>query len=196
MIFLIFIIYYLTVFFFPFEGFKILPSISSIYLFEVIFITVVSILVKLNISFKLKNIKKLLSKLFFTIILGGFSIGLIKFLDLETPFKYLDHYVVQLIILAPLIEELVYRHILFGLMKRKKIDKLNILFFNSLLFSFSHAIAFFSLPAMFYPFIFIQLLYTFILGWFMTKAKMDHESIIAPIGLHFVFNLLFLISLT
>lgn len=184
------------VFFFPFEGFKVLPSISSIYLFEVIFITIVSILLKLKIGLKLKNPKRFISKLLFTVVLGGISIGIIKNLKIETPFKYLDNYIIQLIILAPVIEEFIYRHVLFGLMERKKIDRMNIFFFNSILFSFSHAIAFFSLPSIFYPFIFIQLFYTFILGWIMTKAKMDHESILAPILLHFAFNLMFLLTLT
>lgn len=184
------------VFFFPFEGFKVLPSISSIYLFEIIFITIVSILLKLRVNLRVQGLKGLTSKFILTVSLAALSIALINLFEIETPFKYLDHYVIQLIILAPIIEELIYRHVLIGLMKIKKIDRLNILFFNSLLFSFSHAIAFFSLPSLFYPFIFIQLAYTFILGWFMTKAKMDHKSILAPIFLHFIFNLMFLLSLT
>ena len=196
MIYLVFIIYYLLVFFFPWEGLKILPSVSSIYLFEVIFVTVVSILLRMPLRFKLKHPKYILKKIIATIALGAVSIGIIKFFKVETPFKYLDNYILQLIVLAPIIEGLIYRHILLGLLQKKNIEVRNQLFFTSLLFSFSHAIAFFSLPMIFYPFILIQLVYTFILGWIVTKSKIDHEAIQAPILLHFIFNLIFLIFLT
>lgn len=196
MIFLVFILYYLLVFFFPFEGLKFMPSISSIYLFEVIFITIVSVIFKINLSFKIEKLRGLVKKLILTIVLAGISLVIIKYFNFATPFKHLDNYILQLIILAPIIEELIYRHILFGLLTKKKIDKQNHLFFNSMLFSFSHAIAFFSLPALFYPFIFLQLFYTFALGWIMTKARIDHVGIQVPILLHFIFNLIFLLALT
>lgn len=196
MIFLVFIIYYILFFFFPFEGLKFMPSISSIYLFEIIFITIVSILFKINLNFQLKKVKGIALKLVLTLTLAAISLGIIKYFNFETPFKHLDNYILQLIVLAPIIEELIYRHVLFGLLSKKKIDNQNHLFFNSMLFSFSHAIAFFSLPSVFYPFIFLQLFYTFALGWIMTKSRIDHLGIQVPILLHFIFNLIFLIVLT
>jgi membrane protease YdiL (CAAX protease family) len=196
MIFLVFIIYYVLVFFFPFEGLKLMPSISSIYLFEIIFITVVSILFKIHLNFRLQKIRGIVIKLLLTLALAAISLGVIKYFNFETPFKHLDNYILQLIVLAPIIEELIYRHVLFGLLAKKKIDNQNHLFFNSMLFSFSHAIAFFSLPSVFYPFIFLQLFYTFVLGWIITKSRIDHVGIQVPILLHFVFNLLFLLFLT
>lgn len=197
MIFIIFIIYYLSVFFFPWEGLRLLPSISSLYLFEIIYVVVISILFKVNLNLRWQGKTHVFFKqLFITALLAFLSIFLIHKMELETPFKYLDNYIVQLILLAPIIEELIYRHLLFGLMEKKKVSRQNIIFFNALLFSFSHVTAFFSLPKLFYPFIFVQVFYTFILGCILTMSRLKQKTIVVPIVLHFVFNLIFLLFLT
>jgi membrane protease YdiL (CAAX protease family) len=96
--------------------------------------------------------------------------------------------------LAPIIEEFVFRFAFYEILKKKVANRKTLYFLNALLFSISHAGALSVLPKEFFPFIFFQIGYTFILGWICTKAKDDSNSIVEPIILHFVFNFLFYLA--
>ena len=47
---------------------------------------------------------------------------------------------------------------------------------NAIMFSISHVPALFVLPKEFYGFIYLQLLYTFLLGWICAKARIRTGS--------------------
>jgi membrane protease YdiL (CAAX protease family) len=63
------------------------------------------------------------------------------------------------------------------------------------LFAFSHLIGLMVLPVEYIPFIGFQVFYTFVLGVICGQALLRFHSVIAPICLHFVFNLSFYIAL-
>jgi membrane protease YdiL (CAAX protease family) len=63
------------------------------------------------------------------------------------------------------------------------------------LFAFSHLIGLMVLPVEYIPFIGFQVFYTFVLGVICGQALLRFHSVIAPICLHFVFNLSFYVAL-
>ncbi|MBT4792381.1 MAG: CPBP family intramembrane metalloprotease, partial [Halobacteriovoraceae bacterium] len=101
----------------------------------------------------------------------------------------------QLLLLAPLIEELVFREGFVALFEKFKLNKILILSLNSILFSLSHLPALWHLPVEFHSFIAFQVFYTLILGWICTKVRIETKGLALPIIHHFLFNLIFYVAL-
>lgn len=113
---------------------------------------------------------------------------------LKSPFKFLDNPFIQMLILAPIIEELVFRGAIYELFKNTKVKIWVNNLINSALFAFSHAYALFILPDEFHPFVYFQLKYTFVLGHLCAKSRERTHGVLEPIILHFIFNLVFYIA--
>jgi len=62
-------------------------------------------------------------------------------------------------------------------------------------FAFSHLVGLKVLPAEYVPFIGFQVFYTFTLGLICGQAMIRFHSVMAPIFLHFMFNLTFYFAL-
>lgn len=188
------IFYFSISWFFPWEIIQWDSSISITYLFDVFFILVSFFVLKPKIRLNVKI--GIFSRLFFTSLLALICIYCVYYFKLSAPFKYVDNLLIQILILAPFIEEFLFRFSFYEILKNKVGNGKILLFINSLLFAISHAGALSILPKEFFPYIFFQIGYTFFLGWICAKAKQDSHSIVEPIILHFVFNLLFFLAVT
>jgi len=100
-----------------------------------------------------------------------------------------------MIILAPIIEELVFRGSIYELFKKAKVKIWVNNLINSVLFALSHGSALFVLPAEFHPFIYFQMKYTFVLGHLCAKSRERTHGIIEPMFLHLIFNIVFYASI-
>jgi membrane protease YdiL (CAAX protease family) len=181
--------------FFPWDIFKIESSISISYIFDIIFVTVIlAILKKRNLVGRL-DIKGFSVRLLATLSIAILCVGLTKIIPLNAPFKYIEFLFIQILILAPIIEELVFRAAIFEICENAKLNKQVTVLFNAILFSISHIPALWFLPVEFHSFIGFQLFYTLILGWVCAKSRLKTGGVVEPMLLHFVFNLVFYISI-
>jgi len=186
------IFYFSMSWFFPWEKIQFNSTISVSYLFDLLIIVVGTLLLKKeNINIGKTKLKPLVLKIFVIIIFAFMTIFFSKWVEFNAPFKYIELLIIQLLILAPIIEELIFRGIFFTFAQRLKL-KLHVnIFFNAILFSLSHLPAIWILPKEFHSFILFQLFYTFFLGWICAKSRHQTKGILEPILLHFVFNSVF-----
>lgn len=186
------IIYFLVAWLYPWSEIQVNSTISISYLWDLVFVIFSSILLKVTPKFSLN--KTILIRLPIVALLGTICIYISNYLELAAPFKYIENIFLQILILAPIIEEFIFRYSIFELINKNQLPEKFQLLIGSLLFSLSHAHAIWFLPTEFHSFIYLQLCYTFVLGWIVTKARMNSGGILEPVILHFVFNLLFYIS--
>ncbi len=192
LVFLYPIVYFSLSWFLPWDSIQWESSISVTYVFDLLFAFGVYLIHKPKMSLRLT--KGMLPRVLAISAVAFIAIFTSLQLNLLSPFRYVDNLFIQILILAPIVEELVFRFALFEPFKLIIPNK-NILFiFNGLLFSLSHGKALSVLPEDFHSFIYFQIGYTFILGWICSKAKFKSGSILEPILLHFIFNLIFYYS--
>ncbi len=186
------LIYFVISWFVPW--YKIPTEISISYIFDVLFI------ITLIISFKIKFIAKshfekdFFLSLIMTVVLAFISILIVGVFNLSTPFHLVENMAWHLLIFAPFIEEFLFR-VSFGSIAKLTFSKKKSILVTSSCFSLSHLPAIWFLPAIFHPFIYVQLIYTFILGFILSSEFFRRLSVSSVIILHFIFNLIFYLSL-
>lgn len=193
-IFIVVAIYFSISWFFPWDNYEVHESISTSYFFDIVFIAITGVILKEKIDFKILEPLKLLIKTLLTSIIAVVVILLTEKMNLLAPFRFIDQLAVQILILAPFVEEFIFRYGVFHLIKRTQINVKYQIVINAFLFSISHIQAIWILPQDFHGFIYYQVAYTFLLGWVCTKVMMVHKNIFAPIIIHFIFNLMFYIA--
>ena len=170
-------------------------SISVSYIFDIFFaISILAISEKKNFIGQIIP-RNLVIRLVLTLGVALLAITILYLSEtLVAPFKHVDYLFLQILILAPIIEEIVFRGALYELLKNAgvKIWVNNLI--NSILFSLSHFAALYILPEEFHAFIYFQLKYTFVLGHLCAKSRERTHGVVEPIILHFVFNLVFYIA--
>lgn len=174
---------------------KIPSTISFSYVFDLLFALGVSFFFRLPWKFKWKlNIQSL--KAFgevFALAVG--AIAAIWYMDIELPFRLVTNLEWHLLLFAPVLEELVFRQtfqrMLIGNMGGKRVTSMLV----ASIFAFSHLVGLAVLPVEYVPFIGFQVFYTFVLGVICGQALLRFHSVLAPICLHFIFNLSFYIAL-
>ena len=193
-VFIVPIFYFYMSWFFPWDIFQSKSTISITYVFDTFFV--------LTTFFIFKN-KKILGKLdrkgfVFRLsavsAIGVFCILIAKSLELKSPFKYIEYLFIQILILAPIIEEFVFRGAFIQVFENAKLKKPVIIYLNAILFSMSHLPALWFLPEEFHGFIGFQLFYTLLLGWICAKSRVKTNGMLEPVVLHFAFNLIFYIA--
>lgn len=188
------IIYFCMSWFFPWDFFQWNSSISVSYIFDLFFVAIVTLFFRL-FDFRLFiHWKGFIARSIAVIGAALFSLFIINLFNLEAPFKYVDHLVLQILILAPIVEEFIFRHTFYGVFKKYFHKDSHNLLLNSFLFSISHLPAIWVLPPEFKPFIIAQLFYTFLLGWICAKSRLKSRAVYEPIVLHFLFNLVFFVA--
>lgn len=186
------IFYFLVAWLYPWSNIQTNTTISVSYIWDILFV--------IAIGFYLKQIPKLsmdkhiLIRIPIIALLATISIFTAHSLEFAAPFKYIENIVLQILILAPLIEELIFRQAIFSLLEKLHFNEKVKIGLGSFLFSMSHAHALWFVPTEFHSFIYLQLIYTFLLGWVVTKARINTGSIVEPVILHFLFNLTFYFS--
>lgn len=173
-----------------------LPStISFSYIFDLIFALSVSFFFRLPWKFRWHVTKKSFLAMLEVLALAIAAIATIWYLDIEIPFRLVTGLEWHLLIFAPILEELVFRQTF----QRMLISQVGGKYVTSMLvasiFAFSHLVGLTVLPAEYVPFIGFQVFYTFVLGLICGQALLRFHSVLAPIFLHFLFNLSFYIAL-
>ena len=185
-------LYFIIAWLFPWEKVQVDSTISVSYIWDVLYFVLIIIILKVKPKVGLS--KNILIRGPIVLAMAAACIAITKYAQLNAPFRYIENLAIQLIILAPMIEELVYRHGIYSVFEKLKLKKEFQFIFGSLLFSIGHASALFYLPGEFHSFIYFQLFYTFILGWLCLKARERTNSLIEPILLHFIFNYCFYLA--
>lgn len=188
----IILIYFLVSWCIPWNKIDLIEGVSSSYLWDLLFSLVIIWFFKIEF---IKNSKKyfpLILRSLSVILLGFLTVQIIYNFDIATPFQYIENPVYQLLVMAPIFEELVFRSAIQGKLSQNLTNKKLPILISATLFSLSHLSALWFLPANFYAFILCQVVYTFVLGWILAKSHDRGFKTIEPIFLHFLFNIFFL----
>ena len=189
------VFYFSLSWYYPWEELISGMSISPSYIFDCLFVSI--ILYWKRSSFLgtiLRNYKGEVIRMIATSLLAIICISISNFLEFSAPFKYVDHLLVQMIILAPIIEELVFRGAFWKLLEALQIQRAPMAILSTLFFSFSHLSGLLLLPKEFASFIIFQMIYTLGLGLICAKSRWQTNGLMAPILQHFIFNLCFYLA--
>jgi membrane protease YdiL (CAAX protease family) len=174
---------------------KIPSTISFSYVFDLLFALGVSFFFRLPWKFRWlinKNTFKVIGEV---IALAVGAIGAIWYMDIEIPFRLVNNLEWHLLLFAPILEELVFRQtfqrVLIANMGGKRVTSMLV----ASIFAFSHLIGLSVLPVEYVPFIGFQVFYTFVLGVICGQSLLRFHSVVAPIFMHFLFNLCFYLAL-
>lgn len=174
---------------------KIPSSISFSYVFDLLFALSVSFFFRLPWKFKWRINRQSFKALVEILVLALGSVLAIWYMDIETPFRLVNNLEWHLLLFAPILEELVFRQTF----QRVLISSVGGKYVTSMLvaaiFAFSHLVGLSVLSPEYVPFIGFQVFYTFVLGLICGQALLRFHSVIAPIFLHFIFNLIFYLAL-
>jgi membrane protease YdiL (CAAX protease family) len=164
---------------------------SSSYLFD--FFYAASLIFFFRPSYTLRVSKmNLYTMIFgFTAICTLVILGLLIILEIKHPFHFLENPFLQLVIIAPLLEELIFRGALGGYQLKFFNDFRFNWAINGLVFSFSHLLGYWVVPEEYQTFIWVQVFYTFLLGALCYRSLEKTRNVLFPIGIHLVFNLMF-----
>lgn len=174
---------------------KIPSNISFSYVFDLVFALSVSFFFRLPWKFKWTFTKQTGKAIVEVLTLALGAILAIWYLDIEIPFRLVNNLEWHLLLFAPILEELVFRQTF----QRVLISSVGGKYVTSMLvaaiFAFSHLVGLSVLPVEYVPFIGFQVFYTFVLGLVCGQALLRFHSVLAPIFLHFLFNLVFYLAL-
>jgi membrane protease YdiL (CAAX protease family) len=170
---------------------KIPSDISFSYVFDLLFALGVSFFFKLPWKFKWTMNKNAFKAIGEVVALGACAVLAIWMLDIEIPFRLVNNLEWHLLLFAPILEELVFRQtfqrVLIASVGGKYVTSMLV----AAIFAFSHLVGLSILPVEYVPFIGFQVFYTFVLGILCGQALLRFHSVLAPIILHFIFNLIF-----
>lgn len=111
------------------------------------------------------------------------------------PFDFQDYTsIIILIIIAPIIEEFLFRFALWEPLDDLFKDDLTVAFISSFLFSLAHFLAVSFADGDTKIFVAYQTLYTLCLGIFCSWARVYANSLLLPLIIHFAFNLGFYVG--
>lgn len=173
-----------------------LPStISFSYIFDLLFALGVSFIFRLPWKFKWNINKQSFKAIAEVVALAVASLAAIWYMDIETPFRLLTGLEWHMLFFAPVLEELVFRQTFQRFLIHQVGGKYVTSMLVASIFAFSHLVGLTVLPIEYVPFIGFQVFYTFVLGLICGQAMLRFHSVLAPIVLHFLFNLTFYIAI-
>lgn len=173
-----------------------LPStISFSYIFDLIFALGISFIFRLPWKFKWHINKQSFKAIAEVVALAVASLAAIWYMDIETPFRLLTGLEWHMLFFAPVLEELVFRQTFQRFLIHQVGGKYVTSMLVASIFAFSHLVGLTVLPIEYVPFIGFQVFYTFVLGLICGQAMLRFHSVLAPIVLHFLFNLTFYLAI-
>lgn len=127
---------------------------------------------------------------------AGFAIyKLVGLSTLTVPFDFHSaETLVLLLVLAPTLEELLFRMALWEPAEKLLKNPATTLFITTSLFSMGHLMALFTVPGQFKPFVLIQSLYVMLLGLGAGYRRIRSGTFLAGTIVHFGFNLGFVVA--
>jgi len=170
-------------------------SISVSYVFDVVFaLSILTVGAKKNFLGQIIP-RNLIIRLVLVLGVSLLAITILYLSDtLNAPFKHVNYLFIQLLILAPIIEELIFRGAIYELFKNAQVPIWVNNLINSLLFSISHMVSLDILPEEFHAFVYFQMKYAFVLGHLCAKSRERTHGVLEPMILHFAFNLMFYLA--
>lgn len=165
-------------------------GIQSSIFFDLSFILVMIKVLKLELNFTFKLERGDIGLLISTITLAMGGIAGIKALGLINPFQFVSLLFLNLVLIGPILEELIFRVVFNNLYPFER-NKRHLL--SGFIFSFSHALSMLYAPPEWYKFFYLQIIYTFILGIICSISYEKSKNILKPILLHICFNFVFFI---
>lgn len=181
--------YFAVTWFFPWDIFQIDSTVSVSYAWDLLFAAIVAILYGLPL--RIGSFSGALPRTIAMLSLAGLSLLFLQMTAYPAPFRYLERPILQLLVLAPILEELVFRYGILGASLKVTPSKNKAMLLGAFLFALSHLPGIWHLPPEFSPFIVIQVAYTFAMGWVLGKSRVRTGGVVEPILLHFLFNLCF-----
>ncbi len=174
---------------------KIPSTISFSYVFDLLFALGVSFFFRLPWKFRWNINKNTFKVIGEVLALATGAIAAIWYMDIEIPFRLVNNLEWHLLLFAPLLEELVFRQtfqrVLIANMGGKRVTSMLV----ASIFAFSHLVGLMVLPVEYVPFIGFQVFYTFVLGVICGQSLLRFHSVLAPIFMHFIFNLCFYLAI-
>lgn len=174
---------------------KIPSTISFSYVFDLLFALGVSFFFRLPWKFRWNINKNTFKVIGEVLALATGAIAAIWYMDIEIPFRLVNNLEWHLLLFAPILEELVFRQtfqrVLIANMGGKRVTSMLV----ASIFAFSHLVGLMVLPVEYVPFIGFQVFYTFVLGVICGQSLLRFHSVLAPIFMHFIFNLCFYLAL-
>lgn len=160
------------------------------YLFEVVFVGATLALVPSMEKKSSSPARRLIIDFSVCAVVGLGIFKLAGFLGLPIPFDLKNTTnLILLLLVGPILEELLFRSALWRLLNSLIKSGPTLLGSTSLLFSFSHFLAWFRVPAELQPFIMFQTGYTLLLGIYCGIRRRQTSGLVAPMICHFGFNL-------
>jgi membrane protease YdiL (CAAX protease family) len=122
--------------------------------------------------------------------LMGFGVyRLANFSGISIPFDFKSlELVFMLLLIAPILEELIFRFALWELVDDLIQNKEIQIWISAILFSVGHLITIFMISPDFRPFVLYQAMYVIILSIGAAKMRQESKGIIGSILVHFFFN--------
>lgn len=168
-------------------------GLYSSYLFEIVVVVIAYFLTGKKINKKYKFNSKIFALLAGALVFGFVVFKLSIVVDVVVPF-HLEAWepVIFLLLIAPLLEEAIFRF--FSWQVFAQISQRTAWIATSLLFSLAHFHGIFSASTDYYPFLYYQTIYTFLLGLGCGYFVYRYQSLMGAVLIHFSFNLGFYLA--
>ncbi|MBL7546106.1 MAG: CPBP family intramembrane metalloprotease [Bdellovibrionaceae bacterium] len=160
------------------------------YIFEVICV-ILALIFNGSKTLALFRFKKSFIVFMLVALVAGFTVfKAASFWNLVIPFDFTNaEGILFLLIFAPLLEELIFRFMLWQPFKNFSKNEGMILVITSVIFSYSHFHAYWFVPAELYGFVIYQSIYTLFLGLASGYLVYKYSSLTGAVVMHFAFNL-------
>lgn len=173
----------------------------GVYYFELMIVIIGSILYFKDFNWKMpwklevKGVSSYFKTLLVTFLCGFFVHRISVVFDLKISFDMTAaSTVVLLLVIAPILEELLFRQTLWALWWQIIPSKWIICVITAAMFAYGHFYSVFIVPSEYHPFLYVQTTYAFIFGIWFAHRYSKHKNIFTSMGMHFSFNLAFYIS--
>lgn len=159
------------------------------YLFEIIFVLIAYFNYRGEFTFKKVLDQKDALSAFLAFISGVLIFKASGLMGISIPFDFTSFETVFfLLIVAPVLEELIFRMALWESLRRLVENKWAIISGSTLLFSLGHLMAFWFVPDEFKNFVLYQSVYVILLSQALGWLRFKTNSITTPMLVHFAFN--------
>jgi len=166
------------------------------YAVEVFWVIMTLMIFRDNIDFHYKFSFLHIFELLLLIGFGFVICILAKYLHIAIPINKSDpHTLILLLIVAPILEELIFRKTLFSIFERIYNNSTFIVIVTAIMFSYAHFHYIFSVGRTYQSFIIYQSVYTLVMGLWFGLRILNLKSINGTIIMHFCVNIGFLAGL-
>lgn len=160
------------------------------YLFEVSFVAIVGFYYWRRLRFSMPPLRRVVADGIIGLMTGFLVYKLAGPLSLTIPFQLQDKQTIALLlIVAPCLEEALFRMAIWEPLEDLFRYPWAVILSTSLIFSFAHFYAWWSVPEQFHAFVLYQTIYVFFLAFYCGLRRSQSGSMLISVLVHFGFNL-------